>query len=89
MVNTSLLWELIKFNSESYNQELGTALHLCVTYNRLNVLILILESTDQDLSNTKDDTGNTILHSATTMRRLQVNFVLYHFISNIKNSYLV
>ncbi|XP_074351943.1 uncharacterized protein LOC141691099 [Apium graveolens] len=46
----------------------GTLLHLSVVYNRLNVFILILESTDQDLLNIKDDNGNTILHSAAALR---------------------
>ncbi|KAK1351899.1 PGG domain-containing protein [Heracleum sosnowskyi] len=62
--------ELIEFNSD-YGQE-GAILHLCVMYNRLNILILILESNVQDWSNIKDDTGNTILHFATELRRMQI-----------------
>ena len=62
--------ELLKVNSES--EQKGTLLHLSVVYNRLNVLILILESTDQDLLNIKDDDGNTILHSAAALSRIQV-----------------
>lgn len=78
--------ELIKVNSDqSYNQELGTALHLCVMYNRLNVLILILESTHQDLSSIKDDKGNTILHSAATLRRLQIIRYLVMSTSEVLN----
>ncbi|KAL8092949.1 hypothetical protein AgCh_034996 [Apium graveolens] len=46
--------ELMKINSESY-EGLGTLLHLCVMYNRLDVLILILESNDTDLSDMKDE----------------------------------
>lgn len=66
--------ELIKVNSESHQK--GTLLHLCVVYNRLNVFILILESTDQDLLNIKDDNGNTILHSAAALRRMQVVYII-------------
>ena len=62
--------ELLKVDSESDQER--TMLQLCVKYNRLNVLILILESNDQDLSNIKHDDGNTILHSATALGRIQV-----------------
>lgn len=62
--------ELIEFNSD-YGHE-GAILHLCVMYNRLNILILILESNAQDWSNIKDDAGNTILHYATELRRMQI-----------------
>lgn len=61
---------LLKVHSESDQQR--KMLHLSVKYNRLNVLILILESSDQNLSNIKHDDGNTILHSATALRRMQV-----------------
>ncbi|XP_017240130.1 ankyrin repeat-containing protein NPR4-like [Daucus carota subsp. sativus] len=64
--------ELIKVESNLVDQELGKVLHLCVTYNRLSILILILESTSQDLSNIKDDNGNTILQLATSLRRTQM-----------------
>lgn len=67
--------ELIKVKSESY-KGLGTVLHLCVMYNRLDVLILILESNDMDFSDMKDDNGNTILHTAAALRRMQVNNIV-------------
>ncbi|KAK1355859.1 PGG domain-containing protein [Heracleum sosnowskyi] len=63
--------ELTKVQPELYDQE-TTMLHLCVMYNRLNVLILILESNVSDLSNIKDRAGNSILHSATALRRIQI-----------------
>lgn len=63
--------ELIKAD---YHGQEGTVLHLCVMYNRLNILILILESNVQDLSNIRDDAGNTILHFATELRRMQVPY---------------
>nr|XP_017240140.1 PREDICTED: ankyrin repeat-containing protein At3g12360-like [Daucus carota subsp. sativus] len=62
--------ELLKVDSESDQER--TMLQLCVKYNRLDVLILILESNDQDLSNIKHDDGNTILHSATALGRIQI-----------------
>ncbi|KAK1371113.1 PGG domain-containing protein [Heracleum sosnowskyi] len=50
-----------------------TILHSCVTYNRLRALILLIESTtvDEDLTNVKDGSGNTILHTATALKRTQ------------------
>ena len=63
--------ELLKVKSESDQER--TMLHLCVKYNRLNVLDLILESNNQHLSNSKHD-GNTILHAATALGRMQVKF---------------
>ncbi|WOG94953.1 hypothetical protein DCAR_0314250 [Daucus carota subsp. sativus] len=62
--------ELLKVNSESDQER--TMLHLCIKYNRLNVLISILEPNDQDLSNIKQDDGNTLLHSATVLGRMQI-----------------
>ncbi|WOG94958.1 hypothetical protein DCAR_0314255 [Daucus carota subsp. sativus] len=62
--------ELLKVDSESGQER--TMLQLCVKYNRLNVLILILESNDQDLSNIKHDDGNTILQTATALGRIQI-----------------
>ncbi|KAL8110279.1 uncharacterized protein LOC141672039 [Apium graveolens] len=50
-----------------------TILHSCVTCNRLRALILLIESTilDEDLINVKDGSGNTILHTATALKRTQ------------------
>ncbi|XP_017223646.1 ankyrin repeat-containing protein At2g01680-like [Daucus carota subsp. sativus] len=60
--------ELMKVDGE----EIGTALHLCVMCNRLDVLDVILKSTEQDVLNLKDEKGNTVLHSATLLRRTQI-----------------
>ncbi|XP_063946966.1 ankyrin repeat-containing protein BDA1-like [Daucus carota subsp. sativus] len=62
--------ELLKVNSESDQER--TVLHLCIKYNRLNVLVSILESNDQDFSSIKQDDGNTLIHSATVLGRLQI-----------------
>ena len=64
--------ELIKVKSELHEQELGEVLQLCVMYNRLNVLVLVLESTSQHLSNRRYDKGKTILQLATSLTRTQV-----------------
>ncbi|KAL8092950.1 hypothetical protein AgCh_034997 [Apium graveolens] len=73
--------ELTKVHPKLCDEE-TTVLHLCVMYNRLNVLILILESNGPGLSNIKDKAGNTILHSATTLRRMQI--VKYLVMSRIQ-----
>ena len=71
--------KLIELNYESSHQE-GTALQLCIFYNRLNVLIPILESNYyHDMINMKDENGETIVHSATALRRMQVNYTLCIF----------
>ncbi|XP_071715157.1 uncharacterized protein [Rutidosis leptorrhynchoides] len=55
-----------------------TALHLCVKYNQLEVLKLLIESMgDHEFVNTKDAYGNTILHLAVADKQLQtINFLL-------------
>lgn len=61
-----------------------TVLHLCVMYNRLNIFILILELLNyQDLSSIKDDDGNTILHSAAPLRRIQGKTLVQLFVEDI------
>ncbi|KAL1826062.1 hypothetical protein ACET3Z_012840 [Daucus carota] len=86
--------ELIKVKSELREQELGKVLQLCVLYNRLNVLVLILESTSQHLSNSRYDKGKTILQLATSLTRTQIvkylegklvkQSALYAFIGKMK-----
>ncbi|XP_017240136.2 ankyrin repeat-containing protein At2g01680-like [Daucus carota subsp. sativus] len=61
--------ELMKLNS--FDDE-ETVFHLCVTYNRLNLLIRLLELNFQDLSNIKDGNGNTVLHTAAALKRMQM-----------------
>lgn len=50
-----------------------TILHSCIVYNRLKPLILLIESCiiDEDFANAKDGSGNTILHTATALKRTQ------------------
>ncbi|WOG97837.1 hypothetical protein DCAR_0417178 [Daucus carota subsp. sativus] len=64
--------ELMKALSESNDQGLDTVLHMCVMYNRLDVLILVLDKNPMDLSDVKDEDGNTILHYAAGLRRMQI-----------------
>ncbi|WOG94942.1 hypothetical protein DCAR_0314239 [Daucus carota subsp. sativus] len=64
--------ELIKVKSELHEQEIGEVLQLCVMYNRLNVLVLVLELTSQHLSNRRYDKGKTILQLATSLTRTQI-----------------
>ncbi|KAL1826074.1 hypothetical protein ACET3Z_012852 [Daucus carota] len=61
--------ELMKINSESFNEE-ETVFHLCVTYNRLNLLIRLLKLNDYDLSNIKDGNDDTVLHTAAALKRV-------------------
>ncbi|KAL1826073.1 hypothetical protein ACET3Z_012851 [Daucus carota] len=66
--------ELMKVNSESFDEE-ETVLHLCVTYNRLDLLIRLLKLNDYDLSNIKDGNDDTVLHTAAALKRVeQVRF---------------
>ncbi|KAL1826282.1 hypothetical protein ACET3Z_004694 [Daucus carota] len=61
--------ELMKINS--FDDE-ETVFHLCVTYNRLNLLIRLLELNFHDLSNMKDGNGDTVLHTAAALKRMQM-----------------
>ncbi|WOG94948.1 hypothetical protein DCAR_0314245 [Daucus carota subsp. sativus] len=63
---------LMKADSESNDQGLDKVLHMCVMYNRLDVLILILDKNQIDLSEVKDEEGDTILHYAAGLRRMQI-----------------
>lgn len=50
-----------------------TVLHLCVNYNQLDVLKLLIETMgDHEFVNTKDAYGNTILHLAVADKQIQV-----------------
>ncbi|XP_071717453.1 uncharacterized protein [Rutidosis leptorrhynchoides] len=55
-----------------------TVLHLCVKYNQLEVLKLLIESMgDHEFVNSKDAYGNTILHLAVADKQIQtINFLL-------------
>ena len=67
--------ELMKVESGLFDKE-ATVFYLCVMYERLNLLIRLLEVNDKDLSNIKDSNGDTILHTATALKRIQVAFPL-------------
>ncbi|KAL1826081.1 hypothetical protein ACET3Z_012859 [Daucus carota] len=64
--------ELMKVNSELFDEE-APVFHLCVMYERLNLLIRLLEVNDRDLSNIKDSNGDTILHTAVALKRIQLH----------------
>nr|XP_017240139.1 PREDICTED: ankyrin repeat-containing protein At2g01680-like [Daucus carota subsp. sativus] len=59
--------ELMKVNSELFDEEATVFM-----YERLNLLIRLLEVNDRDLSNIKDSNGDTILHTATALKRIQM-----------------
>ncbi|KMT18063.1 hypothetical protein BVRB_2g032550 [Beta vulgaris subsp. vulgaris] len=49
-----------------------TALHLCVKHNQAGALQLMLHHTDDELLNSKDDDGNTVLHLAVIGQQRQM-----------------
>ncbi|XP_057512797.1 ankyrin repeat-containing protein BDA1-like [Actinidia eriantha] len=50
-----------------------TVLHLCVVYNRLEALkVLVGMNTMADYVNVKDNDGNTILHTATMLKQVEI-----------------
>ncbi|XP_059634789.1 ankyrin repeat-containing protein BDA1-like [Cornus florida] len=70
-----VLNELAQVNKEviKYTFDRGeTILHLCVIYNRFEALKRLLElCPDDDLVNAKDEHGNTILHTATSLKQME------------------
>ena len=57
-----------------------TVLHLCVKYNQLEVLKLLVESVSDDgefLNSQDHEGGNTILHYAVTLKQIEVFFNLF------------
>ena len=51
-----------------------TILHSAVKQNRLGVLKLLLEQVGEvDFLNSKDDYGNTVLHTSTAWKQFEVN----------------
>lgn len=72
----------VKPEATMYTLDQGeTILHSCVIYNRLEALKFLIESrTVQDnYADIADDIGNTILHTATALKRVQVK--LHRFCS--------
>ncbi|KAK3040407.1 hypothetical protein RJ639_026812 [Escallonia herrerae] len=53
-----------------------TILHLCVKHNQLEALKRLVELDgvdDDDLANAQNDNGNTILHTATALKQMEVS----------------
>ena len=58
----------------------STVLHLCVKYNQIEALKLLVESLSDegDFLNSKDhDGGNTILHLAVMLKQTKVGFFFF------------
>ncbi|XP_065866371.1 ankyrin repeat-containing protein BDA1-like [Euphorbia lathyris] len=74
--------ELIRSSPESIRE-----LHLCVRYNRLDVLKLLVDSTQgHELVTEKDDHGNTVLHLAPSFKRLEMSNYLHSESSDIETN---
>ena len=57
-----------------------TVLHLCVKYNQLEPLKLLVESTSEDghfLNSKNSEGGITILHLAVTLKQIEASFHLF------------
>lgn len=72
-----ILTELVRVKPEATQVLTGrgeTGLHLCVKYNRLEALKVLVESMDREdgIMNWKDDDGNTVLHLAVAKRQIEV-----------------
>ncbi|KAK0581987.1 hypothetical protein LWI29_020143 [Acer saccharum] len=74
--HVSILKELVQISSDAVRMILmdrgETILHLCVRYNQLQVMQLLVESMhDHGFLNAKDDDGNTILHLAVADKQIE------------------
>lgn len=72
-----VLTELVRVKPEATRVLTGrgeTGLHLCVKYNRLEALKVLVESMDREdgIMNWKDDDGNTVLHLAVAKKQIEV-----------------
>jgi ankyrin repeat protein len=70
-----IIEELIRAQPESIqkNPNGGSVLHLCVQYNHLDALELLVKSANcDDLLNSKDRDGNSILHLAVILKQMKV-----------------
>ena len=70
-----IIKELIIAQPESIRVNLNgdSVLHLCVRYNHLDALKLLVESNDCDeFLNSKDHDGNSILHLAVMLKQIKV-----------------
>ncbi|XP_058005071.1 ankyrin repeat-containing protein BDA1 [Hevea brasiliensis] len=71
-----IIKELVSICPESIREKLDygeTILHLCVKYNRLEALKLLVETVrDDEFVNATDDNGNTILHLAAILKQVQI-----------------
>ena len=70
--------ELVRARPEATGHKLDhgeTILHSAVRHNRLGALKLLVESVrEAEFINARDDYGNTVLHTATTLKLLEVKF---------------
>ena len=70
--------ELIRARPEVTGHKLDhgeTILHSSVRHNRLGALKMLVESVrEAEFINARDDYGNTVLHTATTLKQLEVKF---------------
>ncbi|KAG8646123.1 hypothetical protein MANES_10G126966v8 [Manihot esculenta] len=68
--------ELVSVCPESIREKMDngeTILHLCVKYNRLEALKLLVETVrDDEFVSAADDNGNTILHLAAILKHVQI-----------------
>lgn len=82
-----VLTELLRVNPELARAVTGgggeSCLHLCVKYNRLEALKVVVEGFGKDeFVNWKDGDGNTVLHLAVAKKQLEV---YVYFSSSIQN----
>ncbi|XP_042002377.1 ankyrin repeat-containing protein BDA1-like [Salvia splendens] len=72
---TAVLEELLKADPAAITGGGDSCLHLCVKYNRveaMKVILQFLEGGDDRLVNWKDRNGNTILHLAVEKKQLEI-----------------
>jgi ankyrin repeat protein len=76
-----IIKELVIARQESIRVNLirDSVLHLCLRYNHLDALKLLVESANGDelFLNSKDHDGNSILHLAVMLKQMKVNQCLW------------
>ncbi|KAK3040409.1 hypothetical protein RJ639_026814 [Escallonia herrerae] len=72
-----VMWYIVDDSGE-------TILHLCVKHNHLEALKQLAEydGVDDDLVNAQDHNGNTILHTATALKQIEIILVTCSYPSN-------
>lgn len=76
--------ELLQAEPNSIHEKLGkggSVLHLCVKYNKLEALKTVVTYSQRNhmdnLLNSRDDDGNTVLHLAAHLRQINVSICVY------------